>query len=269
MGPYGGYDDQPELAELYDALPLYNQRQDVEFYIDLCRNAPGDILEVGCGTGRILIPAALEGCVIAGLDISARMLARCRAAVENLPPVVRPRVALHRADMTRFDLGRRFALIIAPFRPLQHLVAVPDQLRFLDRVAAHLAPGGLLAFDVFHPDPSKLTGPIAAGETEDTPETPLPGGRSLRRSWRILSKRPAEQVNEIEIAYYISAPGLSERRIPQRFPMRYFYRFEVEHLLARAGFQLTHLYGDFDRSPLGDDSPEMIFIAEKRPPATT
>ncbi|MFQ5664209.1 MAG: hypothetical protein ACE5HL_10290 [Terriglobia bacterium] len=49
----------------------------------------------------------------------------------------------------------------------------------------------------------------------------------------------------------------------QTFPLRYFFRYEVEHLLARGGFKVVDLFGNFDRSPLRDDSPEMIFVAEK------
>ena len=52
-----GYDGLAELPELYDSIPLYNLRPDVDFYVDLCRQA-GEALELGCGTGRVLIPAA-------------------------------------------------------------------------------------------------------------------------------------------------------------------------------------------------------------------
>ena len=54
---YGGYEDDAELPALYDSIPLYASRRDVRFYVDLCRQASGDVLEAGCGTGRILIPA--------------------------------------------------------------------------------------------------------------------------------------------------------------------------------------------------------------------
>jgi len=70
-----GYDNYPELPELYDSIPLYNSRQDEEFYVDLCRQT-GEALELGCGTGRVLIPAAQAGCVVTGLDQSKNMLAR-------------------------------------------------------------------------------------------------------------------------------------------------------------------------------------------------
>ena len=81
MSEFGGYEDQPFVAEFYDFTPMYSERADLEFYLEFCRSADGKILELGCGTGRILIPAAAAGCQIDGLDASEYMLAKCR---ENL-----------------------------------------------------------------------------------------------------------------------------------------------------------------------------------------
>jgi len=250
-----GYDAASELPELYDHIPVYNSRPDIEFYVNLCREA-GQAFECGCGTGRILIPAAQAGCRITGLDQSSGMLARCRAKTEALPPAVRERTTLFQTDMTRFHLGQAFPLAIAPFRPIQHLTAVADQLAFLRCVREHLAPGGRLVFDVFNPNLAMLAAPLSPDEVEDTPEQLLPCGRRMRRAFRITRKRPAEQVNDIEMIWYLDG-----RRTVQSFPFRYFFRFELEHLLALAGFEVTALYGDFDGSPFTDGSPEMIFTA--------
>ena len=140
-----GYNAHPELPELYDHVPLYASRRDLDFYVDLCREA-GEALELGCGTGRVLIPAAQAGCRITGIDQSKMMLARCRAKVEALPAETRTRIMLVEADMTRFDLGRQFKLAIAPFRAVQHLTKVEDQMRFLRCVREHLVPGRRLVF---------------------------------------------------------------------------------------------------------------------------
>lgn len=250
-----GYDVLSELPELYDHIPLYNSRPDIEFYSGLCRKA-GEALELGCGTGRILIPAAQAGCSITGLDQSAAMLARCRIKTDALPAGVRERITLVHADMTRFHLSRRFPLAIAPFRPIQHLTAVAGQLAFLRCVREHLTPGGRLVFDAFNPNLAMLAAPINPDEVEDTPEQLLTGGRRMRRAYRVARKHPAEQINDIELIWYLDG-----RRAVQCFPMRYFFRFELEHLLALAGFEVTALYGDFDGSPFTDGSAEMIFIA--------
>jgi hypothetical protein len=74
---------------------------------------------------------------------------------------------------------------------------------------------------------------------------------------------PADQVNDVEMIYHLANTDGSTERIVQSFPFRYFFRYEMEHLLDRCGFKVVDLFGDFDRSPLADNSPDMIFVAEK------
>ena len=257
------YDAFPELPAIYDAVPLYVARRDVGFYVDEAKDAGGRVLEVGCGTGRILLAVARSGSAIEGVDASAEMLERCHAKLQNESDDVRQRVTLHRADARAFDIGRQFDLVIAPFRVMQHLTTIEDQLAFLHSAARHLTPGGRLAFDVFNPDFRKLVSADGT-EREDTPNTKLPDGRSFRRAGRVARVRWIDQVSEIELIYYVTPEtgGPIERHV-QSFDMRWFLRAELVHLLARAGFRVRSIYGDFDRSPLSDKSPEQIVCAER------
>jgi hypothetical protein len=100
-------------------------------------------------------------------------------------------------------------------------------------------------------------------ESEDVPEVKLPDGRRVRRCHRIAGFHQAEQYNDIELIYYVTYPDGQKERLVQEFPFRYFFRYEVEHLLARCGFRVVGLFGNYDRSPLTDRSPEMIYVAEK------
>ena len=257
------YDAFPELPAVYDSVPAYVNRRDVQFYVEEARNAGGRVLEVGCGTGRILLPIARSGQTIDGLDASAAMLERCRVKLRGESEAVRRRVTLHDGDARVFNLGQRFGLVIAPFRVVQHLTKLDDQLAFLDSVARHLAPGGRLAFDVFNPNFGALVSADGM-EREDTPDTPLPDGRTFRRAGRVSRVRWIDQVSEIELIYYISgAAGGTPERHRQSFEMRWFLRAELVHLLARAGFRVSSIYGDFDRSQLTDDSPEQVVCAER------
>jgi SAM-dependent methyltransferase len=260
----GNYNVHPGIAELYDQVPLYRDRKDLRFYVDLCRTAPGEILEVGCGTGRVLIPVAEAGCTITGLDGSGFMLDGCRTKLKAFSPEVGKRVTLVEAEMTNFSLARKFALVTVPFRPLQHLITVEEHLSFLACAYRHLESGGKLALDVFHPHLTTLASPDTPEEIEDTPELLLPDGRRLRRNFRVAAKHRAEQTNDIELIYYVQDPAGNRQRIVQAFPMRYFFRFELEHLLARAGFEITEFFGNFDRSPFTDSSPEMIVFAARK-----
>lgn len=258
------YDAHPEIGELYDHIPLYRDRKDTTFYVDLCHAAKGEILELGCGTGRVLIPAAEAGCTITGLDGSGFMLERCRAKLQQLPTEVQKRVTLVEADMTKFSLGRSFALATAPFRPLQHLVSLEEQLSFLACAHRHLMPGGKLALDVFHPDLARISSPAGPEEIEDTASMELADGRRLRRTFRLTGKHLDQQTNDVELIYYVTDTAGATTRIVHEFPMRYYFRFELEHLLVRSGFQVESLFGNFDQSPFTDSSPEMIVIAVRK-----
>ena len=187
MNRFGDYQDQPLLPEFYDFIPPYAERRDVEFYVDLARRAKGKILELGCGTGRVLIPTAAAGCQVVGLDLAANMLAKCREKLESQPREVRERVRLVQGDMVSFDLGENFNLVTTPFRPFQHLLSVEEQVACLRSVNRHLEEGGRLVLDVFQPDFQRLTDPKFKQETEEFPEVELPDGRRLRRTSRIIA----------------------------------------------------------------------------------
>ena len=259
------YDEGSPLVTFYDDTVAYAARTDVAFYVAQARAAEGPVLEVGCGSGRIFVPSLRVSPRAVGLDASAAMLARCEARLAAEPPEVRDRARLVHGAATDFDLGETFALVTAPFRVFQHLLSTEEQLACLDRVRRHLLPRGRFVFDVYNPDLRRLRHSAEfAEEVEDMPEQPLADGRRLRRTGRVVSFQPARQVNEVEIALYVTHPDGREERMATRFPMRYYFRFELEHLLARAGFGLVAVYGDFSRGAFGDESPEMVVVAEPR-----
>ena len=261
MSPAQTYDER--VAEYYDLLPLSKDRRDVEFYLACARAAGGRVLELGCGTGRVLVPIAAAGLEVVGLDLSEAMLAKCREKLRAQPAEAQRRVRLVRGDMTNFSLGETFALVVIPFRPFQHLLSVQQQLACLGNIGRHLVPGGRLVFDVFQPDLRQLHDPVYRQETDEVPERTLADGRRFRVTSRVLAFRRAEQINEVELIYHITSPDGREERIVEPLTLRYFFRYELEHLLARGGFRVMEVFGDFERSPLRDDSPEMIFVAEK------
>lgn len=248
---------------LYDAVPMYLARTDVAFYVAEARRAVGAVLELGCGTGRVLIPIARDGHTIAGVDGSAEMLAQCSAKLDAEPADVRARVSLQQADVRHFELGTTFPLAIVPFRVMQQLVTVEDQLAFLAAAARHTAAGGRLVFDVFNPSFSRMVERDDA-EHEDTPAQRLADGRVLRRTYRMPRVRWVDQVTEVELVYYVSSSsGSPPERHVQSFEMRWFVQAELRHLLARSGFRIDAIYGNFDRSPLTDSSPEQVVCATR------
>ena len=249
---YDEYDDQV-TARYYDAayavLPTLGP--DIEFYRELARESGGPVLEIGCGTGRVLGRIAADGLDCCGLDASAQMLERCRG---KLPDSVR----LVQADMRDFDLGdARFALIFSAFRAFQHLVTVEDQLRCLARVRAQLASGGRFAFDVFNPRLERLL-------LEEEPEAEdlrfEHDGEQIVRYARAVRDRPRQKMR-VGFRYERHAGGRVIGNERTEFSMRWFHRYELEHLMARAGFDDVVLYGHFDRTPVARDCPSFIVVA--------
>lgn len=258
------HDYREFVAEYYDVT--YNRRgsKDVEFFIDYSKKARGRTLELGCGSGRVLIPTAQAGCEITGLDLSTSMLRICQEKLSAQPETVRERVRLVQGNMTAFDTGEAYSLITLPFRPFQHLIAVDDQQACLNCIRKHLAGRGQVIIDLFHPYPPRLNDIKYAVEIEDLPEMELPDGRKLRRTSRIAAFHRDQQYNDVELIHYVSYPDGRTERLVESFPFRYFFRYEMEHLLELCGFKVAELFGDFDRSAFSTDSPEMIFVAEKK-----
>lgn len=255
-----GYGFYEEAGLLYDSVPSYHARNDMDFYVARARGAGGPVLEIGCGTGRILLASAEAGATVTGLDGSEVLLARCQEKLALLPDEVRRRVSTHHGDARDFDLGGQFALITSPFRVFQHMTKIEDQLRALASIKRHLAPGGTFIFDVFNPSFERLVSDRSA-EQDETPPQPLPDGRTFRRNYRITRVRWLDQVNETDLIYYVSdGPGTPEKRYVHHFDMRWYLKAEMEHLLARAGFEIVEALGDFGGGPLTDGAWEQIWV---------
>ena len=257
-----GY-ELPFIAEYYDFLPLVKGRQDLDFYLYYADAAGDPILELGCGTGRILLPMAEAGHRVYGLDFSTQMLARCRQKLDAMPPDVRERVRLIQGNMAAFDLDEKFRLVTIPFRPFQHLLEVGEQKNCLRAAHKHLEPGGKIILDLFQTDPRRMHDPVHLSESEAHPEVMLPNGRKVRLAERTVTFHRAAQMNDVELIYYITHPDGRKERLVHAFTIRYFFRYVVEHLLQLCGFRVLGVFGKYDRSPLLDDSPDMLFLAEK------
>ncbi|HEX3532517.1 MAG TPA: class I SAM-dependent methyltransferase [Thermoanaerobaculia bacterium] len=157
-------------AELYDML-FRDLDFDREFYVRLAREARGPVLEVTCGTGRILLPCLQAGVDIDGLDLFPEMLGvlRRKAAELGLAP------RLYQADMRDFTLPRRYALILVPFNGFVHNLTTDDQLQTLRACRKHLAAGGLLVLNVFFPGREVVCGPEGTPVLEHEVAHPVTG----------------------------------------------------------------------------------------------
>jgi SAM-dependent methyltransferase len=243
------------VARFYDTV--YAQVRDGvdnEYYLAKMAGAGGPILEIGSGTGRLLREALRRGLDAWGIDVNASMVERCR---EQLPAEARERVSV--ADAVSMRLGRRFALVAAPFRVLSHVAEVEDQLRLLNTVHEHLVPGGTFLFDLYVPNLKLLLEGLP--ETCDFDGEWSPG----RRLRRVVSSAPADlsrQTNRVRMRFAWDE-GDGEHAGEWDFEMRFFFRFEVEHLVARSKLRLEALHGDFAGGPLTAGSRELVAVCRR------
>jgi len=235
----------------YERLPQLDG-SDARFYRGLAHECGAPVLELGCGTGRVLLDLAREGLPCTGLDASQHMLERLRQKSTF------PSLRLVHAPMQRFDLpGERFGLIFAAFRPFQHLYTVEDQLACLACVRRHLASGGRFAFDVFAPKLARMAVPEEP-EQEDL-RFELDGEEVVRHA--AVSRDVGAQLLTVRFRYERRREGSVVGNEHANFRMRWFWRFELEHLLARAGFAEVEIFGDFDRRPVAADTPAYVVVA--------
>lgn len=138
------------IADVYDIL--YPPGPDTEAAADLLASLAqgGRALELGIGTGRLAIPLSARGVEVHGIDASDAMVARLRAKPGG------ERIAVVIGDFTGVPVEGRFDLVFAAFNTLFALATQEDQVRCLQAVAGHLAPGGAVVVEAFVPDPARF-----------------------------------------------------------------------------------------------------------------
>jgi ubiquinone/menaquinone biosynthesis C-methylase UbiE len=228
------------MADTYDAqyAVIRDPSGDAAFYAGLAARTGGPVLELGCGTGRVLLPIARTGLACTGVDPSGQMLRVLRA---KQPP---SNLTLVQGTMQTLELPERgFALVYMAFRAFQHLLTVADQLEALTRIRDHLRPDGLLAFDVFEPDLAS----IAIAERLDQAQPPFEqDGRMIERRFDVRRDH-VRQVIDVVFRY---VDVESQRELgTEQIAMRWCYRYELEHLLVRAGFEPLRWSSGYDGGP--------------------
>jgi SAM-dependent methyltransferase len=224
-----GYDS---WAPVYDAWAAH-MTEDVPYYVALAREAEGPIVELMVGSGRVAIPVVREtGKPVLGIDSSPAMLAIARERSAGLP------LELREGDVRELELDEPAALVYVPFRSLLHLRGWHDKRRVFERVASSLRPGGRFAFNSF-----AFSHTIAA-ELD---------GKTQEQNGVVHTHRYAPADNRIDI----------ERDDGATISLWWATRSEWEGLIDVAGLEIEAQYGWFDKRPLEDDSPELVFVARK------
>jgi len=231
--------------------------EDVALYRGFADRCGGPLLDLGCGTGRLLIPLAQLGFKVVGIDCSAPMLACARQKATSLTSEVASNIMLVQGDMRDICLAAQFPLIIIALDTFAHLLTRPDQQRALSAAARHLSAEGRLIIDLGNP----MLLPA------------LPEPLTLHRRWQDQSSGetilkftsthfdPGTQMEELILIYDVIDSSGRVIRSVHPFTLRHTYRREMELLLDQAGLDVEACYGSYDLDRYSAQSERMIFVA--------
>ena len=248
-------DIRSEAAKYYDLNP--EVPDDIPFYKGLMPSPDCAVLELGCGTGRVLVPLVHCCAYIHGIDLSEAMTSRCREKLRHdRIPVRKAHVQV--GDITSFDLGRKFDLIIAPFRVFQNLETDKEVGGFFDGVQRHLSPKGTCILNVFNPKrdlEAMRRGWCVEGEIFSW-EVPIKGGRVTCHDVR---KRmdPGKLILYPELIYRRYEDDALKDEVVLRIVMRCYYSQQFGQLIVDHGFKLINRWGGYAGEPYGQ-GPELI-----------
>jgi ubiquinone/menaquinone biosynthesis C-methylase UbiE len=250
------YEYRGLMAQLWDAFRGDTTNwSDQVLYRKLARERGGALLDVGCGTGRLLLDLLAHGVDADGVDNSPEMLALCRekAAARGLSP------RLYEQPMEALDLPRRYCTILVPSSSFQLLTDPEDAAEAMVRFRDQLEPGGMLALPFMEfwregePLSTEWTGPR---------EVSLPDG-TLARRWTRAEFDPVTRCESSEDRWELVRDGVTiaaehHRRSPAT---RWYSQAEAIRLLQQAGFTEIRLLHEFEEIPAGPDDRLFTAIA--------
>ena len=253
--PDAYHDPFAPIARFYD-LDLEGFDDDLALYMELAEGR--EVLELGCGTGRVAVPLAEAGVRVTGADLSLAMLAIARDHADGLP------VRLVEGDMRTLDLGERFGAVFVPLGGLQHMTTAAEVAAALATVARHLAPGARAVVDVEAPHPDDwLPGPrpLLQHWTRELPPEPGSAGGMVTKLVAVEG-RPVESLREVTYHFDIQPPEGPLQRVTQQFTLRVITAGELELAARLAGLRVAAWYGDYDGAPPREGDDRLIAVLE-------
>jgi SAM-dependent methyltransferase len=228
---------------------------DVDLHIGFARRFGGPVLELACGTGRLLAPLARAGFTVTGIDSSAAMLERARLRLSRLGLTA----TLEQQRLERLQLDGKFRTIVLGLDSFGLLLKRDDQLNALRAARQHATHDGRLVLDVAN---GNLRGASEPPE-ELLHDLTLPDPDTGRPITKFILRRPraAEQLDELMFFYDEQDERGYLKRSMVDLKLRWFTRFELELLLQNAGWRVEEEYGDYDLSPYGEGSERLIVLA--------
>ncbi|MCB1216739.1 class I SAM-dependent methyltransferase [bacterium] len=258
------YTNYGAIARWYDELYEFRSAVDLQFWLDCAGGTACEILELGCGTGRISIPLARAGHRVTALDLSSEMLARLEEKLASEPAEVRERISTVQAGMQDFALEQRFDLVLIPFRAFQHLLATDEQRACLACVRRQLTDGGRLVLDLFDPDFAKIGAYGAEGRFQQDMEEECAEGGLLRRYTRISTDSGLQRHDVTMRLERLDAAGRVVDNAEERFGMRWMTHNEMLLLLELSGLEAAQVLSSYEGAALSERRGELIYTCRRK-----
>jgi SAM-dependent methyltransferase len=247
------YDPVADLYDIYVPATF-----DIEFFVNETKKAQGEVLELMSGTGRVSIPLLEAGVKLTCVDLSAGL----NAVFEQKLQHKGLRADVHTLDVCDFDLHKQFDMVIIPFHSFAHLTSADDQRRALERIHAHLRPGGTFICTLGNP---ALRQQSIDGQLRLFRKYPLDDGGSLLL-WiaEKFSTDDAEVVEAMQFYEEYNANGVMTKKRLLELHFRLSNHAEVETLATEAGFKVKVIHGDYEYAAFDEESsPFMIWMLER------
>jgi SAM-dependent methyltransferase len=258
------YDADPHIAEIYD------RTETAAADVDLIRALVGGrrplrILEPFCGTGRILIPLALDGHALVGLDRARGMLDRAQAKIGRLPEDVQRRISLLEADVTREPWPRQppFDLVILGGNCLYELATPEEQAGCIRSAAASLQAGGYVYVDNDHMEGDLDEAWRRPGVRRGFPSGTCADGTQVESSIETVWYDAPRRLVRLRRRTRVMSPGgttIEKEYVQQKHPVS---TGEVRAWLTTGGFVVERAVGDRAGTPYDATSERAIFWARK------
>ncbi len=257
-------DNYTILAKYYDAAYSHlKDLTDIPFYLEYAEKYGDPVLEIGCGTGRILLEIAKKGIKIDGLDASPHMLAVLKRKIVTQSSSLPQKINLYQKDMRFFSLEKKYKLITIPFRGFQHLHTISDQLMALRQIKKHLRDNGVLIFDVFYPNfkilEEKMNEEQLDIEWQDVKHT----GYTIKRYFvrNKLDKLHQFFQGKFIFRTYENVKMVKEEDSPLK--LSYFTYPQMQLLFENCDLEIIEEFGSFKKDPV-EICKEMIFVLRKK-----
>lgn len=251
-------------AWLYDVDNRDNLHDDIPFYLEYAKQQQGEILELGCRTGRVALVLAANGFNITGLDLSRQMLDVFRKKLSGRPELA-DRITLVHDNMAHFSLDRKFAMVIAPFRAFQALTDDSDIDNSLACIKRHLTDGGIFIVNVFNPAPGRMT-----EQAWCYPETVQWERFDEKTGNYVVKKHWGDRIDTVNriiyphFAFEVKFPNGKVNRIEDDLALKYYSIEQLRGVIRKAGMEITEEYSWYDKTPIG--GREIIFVCRGKKP---